>query len=184
MKERTRWFSGIGMSCSPAWMSDLTVFCSSALAVGGASVADTASSSSMDAGSYLLLGEAVALGKRLHLVGADPIHQAIELFPDPRFGAAAKRRLDQQVDGPVEFLPGPLDVSGFEFELTGLEMTIRLGDQRQDRVFVGDGGTWIWAGGVGDDWGRRRGGSERRLPDARSARGHDGQQREESQARY
>ena len=51
MNDSTRSFSGIGMSYSPAWMSDLTAFFSSALTSGGTSVADIASSSSIDAGS-------------------------------------------------------------------------------------------------------------------------------------
>ena len=58
-----------------------------------------------------LFGEAVALGKRLHVEGADPIDQAVEVFANSRLGPSAVGRFNQQVEGPIELLLRRLGVA-------------------------------------------------------------------------
>ena len=50
----------------------------------------------------LLFREAVALGQRLHFVGADAVDQTIEMLADARLGPRAVGRFEQNVDGAVE----------------------------------------------------------------------------------
>ena len=73
----------------------------------------------------LLLREPVAVGERLHLVGADPIDQPVEMLADARLGAAAVGRFEQDVHGLVELLPRRFDVPELELALAGLEMLLR-----------------------------------------------------------
>ena len=58
-----------------------------------------------------------------------PIDQAIEVFANLWLGARPVRRLEQHVDGLVELLLGRVHVAQFELFLSGLEMTIGLGDE-------------------------------------------------------
>ena len=67
-------------------------------------VADSASSSSIDAGSYFFSVKPSPVGQRPHFVGADPVDQPVEMLADPRLGPAAVGRLEQHVDGAVELL--------------------------------------------------------------------------------
>ena len=60
----------------------------------------------MEAGSYLFSVNPSPCGERLHLVGADPIDQPIEMLADARLGPPAVGRLEQHVDGAVELLLG------------------------------------------------------------------------------
>ena len=62
----------------------------------------------------LLLGEPVALGQRLDLVGADAIDEPIEVLPDARLGPRAVGRFEQHVDGAIEFLLGGFEVTLLE----------------------------------------------------------------------
>ena len=82
----------------------------------------------------LLFGEAVALGERRDFVGVDAIDQPIEVLAQPRVGAGAVRRFEQNVDGLVELLAGLVEVAGLELALAGVEMTLRGGDEGCDRI--------------------------------------------------
>ena len=88
------------------------------------SVADSASSSSIDAGSYFFSVKPSPVGQRLDFVGADPIDEPIEMLADPRLGAAAVGRLEQHVDRAVELLLGRLDVAQLELRLAGFEVPV------------------------------------------------------------
>jgi hypothetical protein len=61
----------------------------------------------------------------------------VSRFPpsDARFRAAAERRLEQDVDRTIELVLRPFDVAGLEFDLACLEVTIRLCEQGDDRIF-------------------------------------------------
>ena len=82
----------------------------------------------------LLFGEAVAFGERPDLVGADPIDEPVEMLANPRFGSAAVGRLEQDVDGAIEFLTRGIDVPELELALAGLEVAIGFGDERDDGI--------------------------------------------------
>ena len=68
-------------------------------------------------------------------VDADAVDQPVEVLADPRLGASAVRRLEQDVHRPVEFLFCGLEVPLFELFLTGFEGAVRGRDEREDRVF-------------------------------------------------
>ena len=57
------------------------------------------------------------------------------MLADARLGPAAVRRLEQDVDGAVEFLLGRLDVPVLQLLLAGLESAFGGGDEGQDGVF-------------------------------------------------
>jgi hypothetical protein len=127
-----------------------------------------------------LFREAVALGERLDLVGADPVDQTIEVLTNARLGTSAVRGINQQVDRLVEREFGRGDVTGLELLLAGFERPLRFGDQRENRISGRDRGDIL----NGSDWrglnrrGRGRDGSlTGRITDWRSARGEQGQHR-------
>ena len=82
----------------------------------------------------LLLGESIANGEGLHLVGADSVDEPVELVADARLRPTAVWRLEEDGNGGVKFLFRRIDVSEFELPLAGLEMTVGDGDKREDRV--------------------------------------------------
>ena len=147
------------------------------------SVADSASSSSIDAGSYFFSVKPSPVGQRPHFVGADAVDETVEMLADPRLGPAAVGRLQQDVDGAVEFLFRRLDVPLLELRLAGLEVAFGRGDQRQDRIFDrlrrpgGCGAAWATraAAGAGVTTTALR-------SSAGSARGNERDQREWKQA--
>ena len=55
---------------------------------------------------FLLLGEAVALGQRCHLLCIDSVHETVEMRTEAGVGPRAMRRLEQDVQGAVEFASG------------------------------------------------------------------------------
>ena len=92
-----------------------------------------------------LFGEAVAGGERGHFERADAIDEAIELRAQPRLGAGAAGRAQQNVDGAVERRPGLLEVPEIEIALAllveplglvyeGLNGVGRRGTRRLDRL--------------------------------------------------
>ena len=102
------------------------------------------------------------------------------MLANSRFGPAAVGRLQQDVDGAIEFLFCRLDVPLFELRLAGFEVPFRGVDEREDRIFDRRG-----------DRRRRRHGSNhallRRHDDgllspAGPARGNERDQREWKQA--
>ena len=102
MYDSTRWFSGIGMSWPPISRSDWTASFRPGAAGGVPSVADIASSSSIDAGSYFFSVKPSPSASALHFVGADAVDQPVEMLADARLGPGAVRRFEQHVDGAVE----------------------------------------------------------------------------------
>ena len=82
----------------------------------------------------LLFGEAVALRERRHLVGVDAVDQPVEVLAQPRVGPGAVRRLEEDVDRPVELRPRPIEVPELQLALAGVEMLLGGGDQRRDRI--------------------------------------------------
>ena len=92
-----------------------------------------------------LFGEAVAGGERGHFERADAIDEAIELRAQPRLGAGAAGRAQQNVDGAVERRAGLLEVPEIEIALAllveplglvdeGLNGVGRRGKRRLDRL--------------------------------------------------
>jgi len=122
----------------------------------------------------MLLRKPVALRERLHFVRADAVDEAIEVLADTRLGASAVRRLEEQIDGPIELLTRGFDVTELQLALTGSEELIRCIYQDQDRVWRG--GRWL-RNGLGDGnggrrrWGRGLGDCRGAVPDAGSAGG-------------
>jgi hypothetical protein len=78
--------------------------------------------------------EAVALRQRAHLVCVDAVDQAIEMFPHARVGARAVGRLQQDVDGAIEFHLGAVEVTHLQFTLASLEMGLRFRDECRHRI--------------------------------------------------
>ena len=100
---------------------------------GGSNV-EIASSLSIDAGSDLLLDEAVALRQRHELVRADALDEVVEMLADARFGARAVRRLQQHLDGEIERRARLLEMAQGQLALARGKMALRLGNQVGDRV--------------------------------------------------
>ena len=137
MKASTRWFSGIGTSWLPDLRSSFTAACSSS--VGWDERRGHREQLVDRRRLVLLLGEPVAFGERLHLVGADAIDEAIEVVADPRLGAAAVRRLDEQVRRRDRTpLARAVDVSGVELALPGPEVLVGLGNQQENGIGGGN----------------------------------------------
>ena len=108
----------------------------------------------------LLFGESVACGKRPHFVGADPIDEPIEMFPDARLGPRAVGRFEQHVHRPIELLLRRFDVTLLELLWPALKCRPRWQSVREPDRQSGAGGDrrqWrrcralrgLHAGGVG-----------------------------------
>jgi hypothetical protein len=102
----------------------------------------------------LLFGEPVALGERRHLVGADPLDEAIEVLPDSRLGAGAIGRFQQYVERSIEFCLGLIEVTVLERALAGFEALGRCGDEFCDGIDLG-GRRGRRDGGCGNNCRRR-----------------------------
>ena len=63
------------------------------------------------------------------------------MLTNARFGPTAIRRFDKHIDGAVELFSRPADVAGLKFGLPSPEVSIRLGQQRQHRIFGWGSGT-------------------------------------------
>ena len=78
----------------------------------------------MLAGFELPLREPVALGQRRDFVGADPLHEAIEMLPDARLGAPTEGRLEEDFQCPIELGLGGIEVTLLQFPLASLEVPV------------------------------------------------------------
>src|SRR5437016_12640689 len=61
------------------------------------------------------------------------------MLADARLGAGAVWRFEKYVDGAVELLLGAFDVAQLELFLARLEVAVRLGDQRENRILGSNG---------------------------------------------
>ena len=77
----------------------------------------------------LFLGEAVALGKRRQLGGADALDQPVVVLADTRLGPGAPWRFEENVERLVELGACAFQVTKLELGLPGLEMAIGGGNQ-------------------------------------------------------
>ena len=82
----------------------------------------------------LLLGEAIALCQRCHLLGIDPVHQTIEMRAQAGVRARAVRRLEQDVERPVELASGAIEVADLQLALAGVVVLLRRADEGGDRI--------------------------------------------------
>ena len=82
----------------------------------------------------LLLGEAIALGQRCHLLCVDSVHQTVEMRAEAGVGPRAVRRLEQDVQRAVELASGAIEMPDLELALAGVEMLLRRADERGDRI--------------------------------------------------
>jgi hypothetical protein len=102
-----------------------------------------------------------------------------ELFADARFDAPPNGDSSSTLIALSNSCFAPFDVARLEFELARLGVTIRLREQGDDRIFDGRGRRrGLNRGTPGLTW---RCGGQGRLPARRATRGHERQQREESQ---
>ena len=76
-----------------------------------------------------LLGEAVAGGERRHFERADAVDQAIELLAQPRLGAGAAGRVQQDVEARIELGPRPIEVPELQLALALSIVLLRFRDQ-------------------------------------------------------
>jgi hypothetical protein len=86
----------------------------------------------------LFLDEPVALRQRHQFVRADALDERVEMSPNPRLGAGAVGRLQQQLDREIKGRPGLFQVPQFQFLLAGGEMALGLGNEVGDGVLNGD----------------------------------------------
>ena len=114
------------------------------------------------------LAEAVAFGQRERLLGADAIDEAIEVVAEPRVGAGAGGRLEQDRHRAIELAAGLVEVAVGQLTLAGGVVAFGGGDERGDGIRCRAGGRRGRRCGLG---GRAGGGRHRRLSRAAAATG-------------
>jgi hypothetical protein len=87
-----------------------------------------------------LLCEAVSLSEGSELVGADTLHETVEMFANSRNGSSPVARLQQNLERLVELRLGHFKMAFAQLSLPGLEMGHRQGNEDGNRVAAGEGG--------------------------------------------
>ena len=106
------------MSCDVCARSVSTVAVTADVGAGSSKVAEQLEQLVDRCRLGRLFRKAVAGRQRRHFERADLVDQAIELLAQSRFGSGAARRVQQDVEGGIEFGPRPIEVAELQLALT------------------------------------------------------------------